>query len=398
MNTSTQSSKHIMPTYKRYPVAFDFGEGIWLHDTQGNKYLDAISGIAVCPLGHSHPAFTRALTEQINRLIHTTNLYDIPLQEQLADRLCEDSGMEQVFFANSGTEANEAAIKIARMYGHNKGIELPEIIVMEGAFHGRSMGSLSATYNTKHQQGFAPLLQGFVRVPLNDISAVEKALAGHPGTVAIMLEPIQGESGINPCKAEYLEQLQEICDRHELLLILDEVQTGNGRTGKYFSFQHARVQPDVLTTAKGMGNGFPMGACLTGGRAANVLQAGHHGSTFGGSPLACAAGLAVNRAIHDEKLMENATRQGDRIRQGLQEALADVEQLKEIRGLGLMIGIELTVPASELVNLARAKGLLITVQMDKVIRLLPPLIISNEESQIIIDILGKLIREFCHGP
>jgi len=236
-----------MPTYKRYPIAFDYGEGIWLFDTEGNKYLDAISGIAVCPLGHQHPEFTRALTEQAKKLIHTSNLYDIPLQDELAKRLCQDAGMQQVFFANSGTEANEAAIKIARLYGHQRGHEIPRIIVMEGAFHGRSMGSLSATYNSKHQEGFAPLLEGFVRVPLNDVSAVEKALAEHEDIVAILLEPIQGESGINPCKADYLEQLQALCNQHELLFMLDEVQTGNGRTGKYFSFQHAQIQPDVLT-------------------------------------------------------------------------------------------------------------------------------------------------------
>ncbi len=385
-----------MPTYKRYPIAFDYGEGIWLFDTEGNKYLDAISGIAVCPLGHQHPEFTRALTEQAKKLIHTSNLYDIPLQDELAKRLCQDAGMQQVFFANSGTEANEAAIKIARLYGHQRGHEIPRIIVMEGAFHGRSMGSLSATYNSKHQEGFAPLLEGFVRVPLNDVSAVEKALAEHEDIVAILLEPIQGESGINPCKADYLEQLQALCNQHELLFMLDEVQTGNGRTGKYFSFQHAQIQPDVLTTAKGMGNGFPMGACMTGGRALNVLQAGHHGSTFGGSPLASAAGLAVNHAIHTDKLMDNARVQGAKILNDLQAMLVDIPAVSEIRGLGLMIGIELKIPCSDLVNLARAEGLLITVQMDRVIRLLPPLIINDEEVQILINSLGKVIREFCH--
>jgi acetylornithine aminotransferase len=391
-----KQSNHIMPTYNRYPVAFDHGEGVWLYDTDGNKYLDAISGIAVCPLGHKHPAFTQALINQCQKLIHTSNLYGIPLQEELADRLCQDSGMQQVFFANSGTEANEAAIKTARLYGHNKGIELPKIIVMEGAFHGRSLGSLSATYNTKHQEGFAPLLEGFIRVPLNDVAAVEKSLNDNQGIVAIMLEPIQGESGINPCSASYLESLQAICNEHDLLLILDEVQTGNGRTGKYFSFQHSSVQPDILTTAKGMGNGFPMGACLVGGKAANVMQAGHHGSTFGGSPLASAAGLAVNKAIHDEKLMQNAQQQGAFILKSLQTKLADIPAVKEVRGLGLMLGIELSIPCSELVNLAREKGLLITVQMDKVVRLLPPLIITEAESQLIIDTLTELITEFCH--
>ncbi|PCJ39513.1 MAG: aspartate aminotransferase family protein [SAR86 cluster bacterium] len=385
-----------MPTYKRYPIAFDHGEGVWLYDTAGNKYLDAISGIAVCPLGHKHPAFTQALIEQSQKLIHTSNLYSIPLQEELATKLCQDSDMQQIFFANSGTEANEAAIKVARMYGHNKGISLPQIIVMEGAFHGRSMGSLSATYNTKHQEGFAPLLEGFVRAPLNDVAAIEKCLSENSGIVAIMLEPIQGESGINPCTASYLESVQALCDQHDLLLILDEVQTGNGRTGKYFSFQHSAIQPDILTTAKGMGNGFPMGVCLIGGRAVDVMQPGHHGSTFGGSPLASAAGLAVNKAIHDENLMQNAQRQGDKIRQALQDNLADITAVKEVRGLGLMLGIELSIPCGELVNLARDKGLLITVQMDKVIRLLPPLIINDSESQLIIDTLTQLIREFCH--
>ncbi len=385
-----------MPTYNRYPIAFDQGEGVWLYDTAGKKYLDAISGIAVCPLGHSHPAFTQAIIEQSKKLIHTSNLYNIPLQEEFATKLCQDSGMQQVFFANSGTEANEAAIKIARLYGHNKDISLPQIIVMEGAFHGRSMGSLSATYNTKHQEGFAPLLEGFVRAPLNDVAAIEKCLVENEGIVAIMLEPIQGESGINPCPASYLEALQALCDKHDLLLILDEVQTGNGRTGKYFSFQHSSIQPDILTTAKGMGNGFPMGACLIGGRAVEVMQAGHHGSTFGGSPLASAAGLAVNQAIHDENLMQNASLQGEALLKGLQENLADIPAVKEIRGLGLMLGIELSIHCSELVNLAREKGLLITVQMDKVVRLLPPLIINDAETQQIIDTLSQLIREFCN--
>lgn len=385
-----------MPTYNRYPIAFDHGEGVWLYDTEGNKYLDAISGIAVCPLGHNHPAFTQALIEQSQKLIHTSNLYNIPLQEKFATKLCQASGMQEVFFANSGTEANEAAIKIARLYGHNKGVSLPKIIVMEGAFHGRSMGSLSATYNSKHQEGFAPLLEGFVRAPLNDVAAIEKCLLENEGIVAIMLEPIQGESGINPCPTSYLQALQSLCDKHELLLILDEVQTGNGRTGKYFSFQHSSIQPDILTTAKGMGNGFPMGACLIGGRAIAVMQAGHHGSTFGGSPLASAAGLAVNQAIHDEHLMQNAALQGEALLNGLQENLADIPAIKEIRGLGLMIGIELTIPCSELVNLARDKGLLITVQMDKVVRLLPPLIINDAETQLIIDTLSQLIKEFCN--
>ena len=385
-----------MPTYNRYPIAFDHGEGVWLYDTEGNKYLDAISGIAVCPLGHNHPAFTQALIEQSQKLIHTSNLYNIPLQEKFATKLCQASGMQEVFFANSGTEANEAAIKIARLYGHNKGVSLPKIIVMEGAFHGRSMGSLSATYNSKHQEGFAPLLEGFVRAPLNDVAAIEKCLLENEGIVAIMLEPIQGESGINPCPTSYLQALQSLCDKHELLLILDEVQTGNGRTGKYFSFQHSSIQPDILTTAKGMGNGFPMGACLIGGRAIAVMQAGHHGSTFGGSPLASAAGLAVNQAIHDEHLMQNAALQGEALLNGLQENLADIPASKEIRGLGLMIGIELTIPCSELVNLARDKGLLITVQMDKVVRLLPPLIINDAETQLIIDTLSQLIKEFCN--
>jgi len=385
-----------MPTYNRYPIAFDRGEGVWLYDTDGNKYLDAISGIAVCPLGHNHLAFTQALMEQSKKLIHTSNLYNIPLQEKFAAALCRESGMQQVFFANSGTEANEAAIKIARFYGHNKGISLPQIIVMEGAFHGRSMGSLSATHNSKHQDGFAPLLEGFARAPLNDVAAIEKCLVENDGIVAVMLEPIQGESGINPCSATYLESLQNLCDKHELLLILDEVQTGNGRTGKYFSFQHSSIQPDILTTAKGIGNGFPMGACLTGGRAGDVMHAGHHGSTFGGSPLASAAGLAVNKAIHDENLMQNATLQGKTILKGFQDNLADISAVKEVRGLGLMIGIELSIPCSELVNLAREKGLLITVQMDKVVRLLPPLIINETESQQIVETLSQLIREFCH--
>lgn len=391
-----KKSTHVMPTYNRYPVAFAYGEGSWLYDTEGKKYLDAISGIAVCPLGHAHPAFTKALTEQAGKLIHTSNMYQIPLQDELATRLCQDSGMQEVFFANSGTEANEAAIKIARMYGHKKGFSIPQILVMVGAFHGRSMGSLSATYNTKHQEGFAPLLEGFVRVPLNNVEAVEQAIADNPELVAIMLEPIQGESGINPCSSAYLESLQLLCDQHELLLILDEVQTGNGRTGRYFSFQHSSVQPDVLTTAKGLGNGFPMGACFVGGRAVDVLQAGHHGSTFGGSPLASTAGIAVNRAIHEEKLMQNAQVQGAKILAGLRKELANIPQLNEVRGLGLMLGVELSIPCTGVVALARENGLLITVQMDKVIRLLPPLNISDAEADFIITTLARIVREFCH--
>ncbi len=394
MSSTNSNTSALMPTYNRYPVAFEYGEGSWLIDTEGKRYLDAISGIAVCALGHSHPGFTTTLSKQLSKLVHTSNVYGIPLQEQLAARLCEASGMEQAFFCNSGTEANEAAIKLARMYGHNKGIENPVIIVMEGAFHGRTMGSLSATHSNKHQAGFAPLLPGFVRVPYDDPAGVAAAVQANANVVAVLLEPVQGESGVHVPNPGYLDALHAICGQHDLLLMLDEVQTGNGRTGRYFAFQHSKISPHVLTTAKGLGNGFPIGACLALGKAANVFQAGSHATTFGGSPLACAAGLAVNHALLGEDLIANAGVQGRRILEGLREALGDVPHVRDVRGLGLMIGVELDQPCADLVTVARNNGVLINVAAGNVVRLLPPLNLKAEEAERIIDVVSLCVREF----
>lgn len=394
MSNAENSETAVMSTYNRFPVAFASGEGCYLFDAEGKQYLDAISGIAVCALGYNHPAFTRAITEQAGKLIHTSNLYDIPLQCQLAQKLSEASGMERVFFCNSGAESIEAAIKIARMYGHNKGIDLPTIIVMEGAFHGRTMGALSATHNNKHQAGFSPLLGGFVRVPYDNIQAVETAITASQNVVAILVEPVQGENGICLSCGNYLSELRRICDEHDLLLMLDEVQTGNGRTGKYFAFQHTGILPDVLSTAKGLGNGFPMGACLASGNAATVFQPGHHATTFGGSPLACAAGLAVNEAIISENLLENASLMGSKLLADLSSELQSCEHVSDIRGLGLMLGIELKKPCGELVDIARQHGLLINVAVGKVVRLLPPLILNEAEADFIIEVVSKIVREF----
>lgn len=394
-NTSQTSA--VMPTYNRIPINLEHGEGSYLFDTSGNKYLDAISGLAVCALGHNHPAFTRAIAEQAGKLVHTSNLYGIPMQNQLAEKLCEASGMESVFFCNSGAESNEAAIKLARMYGYNKEIKLPTIIVMEGAFHGRTMGALSATHNTKHITGFAPLLEGFVRVPYNDVNAVTEAVAANSNIVAILVEPLQGEAGICTTDKNYLNELKAICDKSDLLLMLDEVQTGNGRTGKYFAYQHSDILPDVVTTAKGLGNGFPMGACMASGKAATVFQAGHHATTFGGSPLACAAGLAVNKAILDEGLLENASTLGLRILNGLKDSLRNCKHVVDIRGQGMLIGVELSSPCGELLETARNHGLLINIAAGNVVRLLPPLTLKETEADFIIQVTSKIINEFNSG-
>lgn len=396
MHTSGNKSA-IMPTYNRLPIDFERGEGSYLFDTEGNKYLDAISGLAVCALGHSHPAFTRAISEQAGKLIHTSNLYGVPLQDLLAEKLCQASGMESTFFCNSGAESNEAAIKIARMYGYNRNIAVPTIIVMEGAFHGRTMGALSATHNAKHVTGFAPLLEGFIRVPYNDVNAVIKVAEANSNVVAILVEPLQGEAGICTTDENYLNELRAVCDKHDMLLMLDEVQTGNGRTGKYFAFQHSNILPDVLTTAKGLGNGFPMGACLARGKAASVFQPGHHATTFGGSPLACAAGLAVNKALIDEGLLENAHTLGLKVLEGLQEALQNCEHVVEIRGQGMLIGVELSMPCGELLERARNLGILINIAAGNVVRLLPPLTLKEAEADTIIEIVSKIISEFNPG-
>ena len=387
----------LMHTYNRIPVDFVRGEGSWLFDTEGNKYLDAISGIAVCALGHSHPGFIKAVQEQMATLVHTSNLYSVPLQEKLAEKLCEASGMDRVFFCNSGAEGNEAQIKLARMFGHRKGIEVPGIIAMEGAFHGRTMGSLTATHSNRHQDGFAPFLDGFYRVPFNDAEAVANTIKAHDNVVAILVEPIQGEGGIVMPGADYLKALRTLCDDHDMLLMLDEVQTGNGRTGKYFAYQHAGILPDVFATAKGLGNGFPIGACLASGKAADIFQPGHHATTFGGSPLACAAALAVYAALLSENLMENATILGDRIKFGLSMRLQNASHVKAIRGQGLMIGIELDGPCGELVGKARDMGVLINVASGNVIRLVPPLNLTEAESDLIIDTISTLVSDFSGG-
>jgi len=384
----------LMNTYNRIPVDFVRGEGSWLYDSEGNKYLDAISGIAVCALGHSHPGFIRAVQEQVATLVHTSNLYGIPLQSELAEKLCAVSGMDRVFFCNSGAEANEAQIKLARMFGHTRGIEVPGIIVMEGAFHGRTMGSLTATHSNRHQGGFAPFLDGFYRVPFNDIDAVEAMIAQHDNIVAVLVEPIQGEGGVCLPDSDYLTKLRAVCDANDMLLMLDEVQTGNGRTGKYFAYQHNHILPDVFSTAKGLGNGFPIGACLARGRAAELFQPGHHATTFGGSPLACAAALAVIEAIQGENLLEHANIQGDRIKFGLSIRLQNNAHVVSVRGKGLMVGVELDQPCGDLVGLAREKGILINVASGNVVRLVPPLNLTEAESDLIINTISNLIQEF----
>jgi acetylornithine aminotransferase len=385
---------HVMNTYARLPIAFSHGKGAWLWDTEGKRYLDALSGIAVNTLGHAHPRFTAALNEQIGKLIHCSNIYQVREQELLADKLCGLSGMQEVFFCNSGCEANEAAIKLARMYGHQQDIESPAIIVMEKALHGRTLATLSATGNRKVQAGFEPLVSGFVRVPYNDLEAIRHVAQHNSNVVAVLVEPIQGEGGIRTLDIQYLQQLRKICDEHNWLLMLDEVQCGTGRTGKWFAFQHAGIQPDVMTLAKGLGSGVPIGTCLTAGKASGMFKPGNHGSTFGGNPLACTAGLTTLNIIEQDKLLAHAESLGQFIRQGIATALQGVNGIKEIRGQGLMLGIELDKPCGDLVQLALAKGLLANVTADNVIRLLPPLIMSKDEAQQMLDILCPLIKEF----
>lgn len=379
----------VMPTYARLPVMFERGEGAWLWDKQDRRYLDAISGIAVCNLGHAHPAVFAAVCEQAGKLVHTSNLYRIEKQEELAQELCRVSGMENVFFCNSGAEANEAALKIARRYGHFRGIDEPAVIVMEGAFHGRTLATLSATGNRKVQEGFAPLMSGFVRVPYDDIAAVEAV--ADPNVVAILVEPIQGEGGIRVPADDFLLQLRRICDQREWLLMLDEIQTGIGRTGKFLAYQHTFVRPDVISVAKALGNGVPIGACLASGVASEMLTAGKHGSTFGGNALACSAALAVLKALSRDQLIERAARLGDQIRETLRTALGQHAHVVDVRGKGMMIGIELDQPCGELVSLALERGLLINVTADKVVRLLPPLVFTEEQARLLADELSKLI-------
>ena len=384
----------LMATYKRLPISFQRGEGAWIWDTDGKRYLDALSGIAVCGLGHAHPAVSKALCKQAGELLHTSNLYTIPLQEQLGEALTRLSGLERVFFSNSGAEANEAAIKIARLYGHRRGIVNPNIVVMEQSFHGRTLATLSATGNRKVQAGFEPLVKGFIRVPYGDMESLESVAKKGNDVVAVLVEPIQGEGGINIPADDYLNQLRTLCDRQEWLLMLDEIQTGMGRSGRLFSFQHNGILPDVMSLAKGLGNGFPIGACLAGGPAAAVFAPGNHGSTFGGSPLACAVGLAVIETIENENLAARAEELGARILSGLADALQGTAGVEEIRGQGLLIGIELDRPCAELVGLALEQGLLINVAADRVVRLLPPLILSDEQADQLIETLSKLLQGF----
>lgn len=389
---------HVMGTYGRLPIALSHGRGCRVWDTEGKEYLDGLGGIAVNTLGHAHPRLVPALQEQVARLIHCSNYYHVPLQEQLAARLCELSGLDNVFFCSTGLEANEAAIKIARKFGHDKGIDRPEIVVYEKAFHGRSIATLSATGNTKVQAGFGPLVEGFVRVPLNDIAALEEVARTRPQVTAVFLEVIQGEGGINPTTNEYLREVRALCDRQDWLLMLDEVQCGIGRTGKWFAHQWAGIRPDVMPLAKGLGSGVPVGAVVAGPRASRVLGPGNHGTTFGGNPLAMRAGVETLRIMEEDGLLENARTVGAALRAGLERELAGVDGVVEIRGAGLMLGIELARPCGALLGRAAEAGLLLSVTADRVIRLVPPLILGEAEAAEIVSILCPLVRAFLAEP
>jgi len=386
-----------MNTYSRLPVTFVKGEGVWLWDSQGERYLDALSGVAVCGLGHSHPRVVEAICRQAKVLIHTSNIYIIEKQEQLAARLAALSGMEKVFFCNSGAEANEAAIKLARLYGHNNGVTLPTIIVMEQSFHGRTMATLTATGNRKVQAGFEPLLTGFVRVPYNNLEAVKQVAENNKNVVAVLVEPFQGEGGVNVPQARYLQELRALCDQYGWLLMLDEVQSGTGRSGKWFAFQHSNIAPDVMTLAKGLGSGVPIGACLARGAAAEVLKPGNHASTFGGNPLVCAVALETLAVIEEDGLIDHADELGVSMREQLRAQLADVNGVVEVRGQGLLIGIELASPCSDLIKRALHHKLLINVTSEKVVRLLPALVMQPDEANQVVDMTCRLIREFLHG-
>lgn len=385
---------HLMNTYNRLPVAFTHGQGARLYDEQGREYLDALAGIAVNGLGHAHPRLVAALAEQVGRLIHTSNIYRVREQEQLADRLCELSGLQEVFFGNSGSEANEGALKLVRLYGHKNGEPEAQTIVMDRAWHGRTLATLAATASDKARKGFEPLPSGFIRVAYNDLAAVERAAAADARVRAVWIEVLQGEGGIQVANLDYVRALRRLCDERGWLLMIDEVQSGIGRTGKWFAHQWAGVTPDVMTLAKGLGSGVPIGALLTGGRAAGVFGPGQHGTTFGGGPLAMRAGIETLAIIESEGLMANAVAQGERVRAGLKRELAGVAGVVEIRGMGLMIGVELDRPCGELVKQALAAGLLINVTQDKVIRLLPPLILSAADADLIVDRLASVIRAF----
>lgn len=387
------SAAHLMQTYAPQPVAFARGEGAWLWDTEGRKYLDALAGIAVNGLGHAHPVLTRAIAEQAARLIHTSNLFHVAEQERLAEHLCRLAGMDNAFFTNSGSESNECAIKLARLHGHQRGIENASIVVMEKAWHGRTLATLSATGSRKAQAGFEPLMGGFVRVPYNDIEAIER-VSNNASIVAVLMEVLQGEGGIHVADLDYVRKLRQICDQKQWLLMIDEVQSGIGRTGKWFAHQWAGITPDVMALAKGLGSGVPIGACLARGAAAKVFKPGNHGTTFGGGPLVSVAGLTTLEVIEKDGLLDHAARMGEIIQSGLRRELAGVAGMKEVRGMGLMIGIELDRACGEIVNRALQAGLIVNVTADKVIRLLPPLVIKEAEARQVVSILAPVVKAF----
>ena len=385
---------HLMNTYKRLSVGFERGEGAYLFDRDGNRYLDALCGIAVCGLGHAHPAVSEAICNQAGRLLHTSNLYQIDVQEELAGELCRISGMDRVFFGNSGAEANEAALKMARLYGHQKGIDTPQVIVTEGSFHGRTMATLTATGNRKIQAGFEPLVPGFLRSPYDDLDAIRTIAQNSPNSVAVLVEPITGEGGIRIPDENYLVELRALCDEHGWLMILDEIQTGMGRTGRWFAHQHADVKPDIMTLAKGLANGVPVGACLASGAAADIFQPGNHGSTFGGNPLSASAALAVLHTLERDGLVERAGQLGNNLLEHFEQRLGGLDGVVSIRGKGLMLGIELDRACGELVQQALQRKLLINVTAEKVVRLLPPLILSDEQAGEIASTVCELIETF----
>ena len=388
-------SDHLISAYNSLPISFTRGDGIYLWDLEDNQYLDALCGISVTSLGHNYPAVTEVIQQQASTLLHTSNIYTIEWQKKLADRICQLSDMDKVFFGNSGAEANEAAIKLARLYGHQQGNKDPQIVVMEHSFHGRTMATLSATGNRKVQAGFEPLVSGFVRAPYNDVDSIRAIAANNKKVVAVMVEPVQGEGGIVIPEHGYLESLREICDQNNWLLILDEIQTGLGRSGKLFAFQHENMVPDVMTLAKALGNGIPIGACLAKGAAANVIQAGNHGSTFGGNPLACRVGLTVLDSIVENRLDENARQRGKQLVTLLKQGLSGNDEVLEIRNLGLLIGIQMKSPCTAMVDIALQNGLLINVTAERVIRLLPPLIIDADQTTELADRLITCISTFC---
>ncbi len=396
--TVEPTSPHVMNTYGRLPIALSHGQGCRVWDTNGRAYLDGLGGIAVNTLGHNHPELVPALQDQVSKLIHSSNYYHVPGQEKLATKLTEISGLTNAFFCCTGLEANEAALKLARKFGHDKGIERPEIVVYEAAFHGRSIATLSATGNPKVQKGFGPLVEGFIRVPLNDIEALKKATVGNPNVVAVFFETIQGEGGIHPMRIEYLKQVRALCDERDWLMMIDEVQCGMGRTGKWFAHQWAGIKPDVMPLAKGLGSGVPIGAVVAGPKAAHIFGPGNHGTTFGGNPLAMRAGIETIRIMEEQKLLENAANVGAHLKAALERELGGLPGVKEVRGQGLMLGIELDRPCGAILNRACDAGLLLSVTADSVIRLVPPLILSIAEADEIVAILAPIVKTFLSEP